>query len=162
MNRLGELAPEQQQEVVRYFRLHEKRDPDESAIFVCDRCCMVYDDFSGEKKSMSGDDRSICKVCGAPSVWYLGDAVRTGRLPEFVEANPELVEGIECLRCERGGIGTSAACVFCDTAVKVTGCRRCQTLYAWRQPESSKYRFLVPLTDKPILQRCVDRSMGGV
>ena len=55
----GEIAPDRQEEILRYFRIHEKRDPDTSAIFVCGRCLMVYDDFSGEKKSWSGDDRSL-------------------------------------------------------------------------------------------------------
>ena len=61
---------------------------------------------------MSGDDRSIRKVCGSLSVWYLGDAVVSGEVVEFVEANPQLVKEIECLRCERKPIA-SAGCVFC-------------------------------------------------
>jgi len=156
----GEIAPDRQEEILRYFRIHEKRDPDTSAIFVCGRCLMVYDDFSGEKKSWSGDDRSLCKICNSLSVWYLGNAVITGEVAEFRETNSEWVKEIECLRCERKPI--PGDCVLCDTAIKPTGCRNCQTLYIWRQFEPSKYKFLVPLTDKAILQSSTDLTMGGL
>ena len=156
-----ELAPEQKDEILRYFRTHEKRDPDTSAVFFCEHCLNVYDDFSGEKTSMSGDDRSMCKVCNSPSVWYLGDTVVTGEVAEFRAMNAELVKEIECLRCERRP-SSSLDCVLCDTSVRVTGCRKCHTLYVWRRFEPSKYKFLVPLTDRAILQRCSDQTLGGI
>ena len=49
---------------------------------------------------MSGDNRSLCKVCNAPYVNYLGHAVRTGVVAGFREANSKHIEEIECLRCE--------------------------------------------------------------
>lgn len=136
MSFFRELSLEQQNDILHYFRIQEKRDPDTSPIFVCSQCLMVYDDFSGEKKSMSGDVRSFCKICSSPSVWYLGDAVSTGEVAGFREANPALVKEIECLRCNRKP-KTSLDCVFCDTAAKPTGCRKCHTLYVWRQFEPS-------------------------
>ena len=161
MSFFRELSLEQQNTILHYFRIHEKRDPDTSAIFVCEHCLMVYDDFSGEKTSMSGDDRSLCKICNSPSVWYLGNAVVTGEIAGFREANSEWLKEIECLRCERKP-NSSSDCVFCDTAIKPTGCRKCHTLYVWRQVEPSKYKFLVPLTDKVILQRSTDVTLGAI
>ena len=155
MSFFRELTPEEQKEILQYFRIHENRDPDTSAIFLCDHCLIVYDDFSGEKKSMSGDNRSLCKVCNSPYVNYLGHAVRTGAVAGFREANSKYIEEVECLRCERKPSGYGS-CVFCDTAIKPTVCYDCHTLYIWRQVAPSKYKFLVPLTDKAILKRCID------
>jgi len=155
------LAPDQQADILHYFRIREKRDPDTSAVFVCNHCLKVYDDFSGEKTSMSGDDRSMCKICNSPSVWYLGDAILTGEIGRFREQNTKLIKETECLRCERKPKG-SLDCALCDTVVKLTGCRSCHTLYQWRQVESSQYKFLVPLTDKAILQHCSDQTLGGI
>ena len=49
-----------------YFLQHEGRDPDWSAMFAYLNCMTLYDDFSGEKRSMDIDfmvARSFCKVC---------------------------------------------------------------------------------------------------
>ena len=61
-------VPQQGALLLQYFRHHEGRDPDRSAMFACQSCMTVYDDFSGEKRSMDIDAlgvvaRSFCKVC---------------------------------------------------------------------------------------------------
>ena len=62
------LSPKDQENLLRYFTDYEKRSPDTSAIFVCENCQTVFDDFSGEKKSMEPDKGltgclTWCKVC---------------------------------------------------------------------------------------------------
>ncbi len=71
VSRFDELAESQRRALLRYFRLHEAREPDASGIFACLNCMTVHDDFSGEKRSMDVDTagfggvlaRSYCKVC---------------------------------------------------------------------------------------------------
>jgi len=61
-----ELSENDQQNLLTYFHTQEKRAPDQDGIFVCQNCKIVYDDFSGEKKSMESDrwgPRTFCKVC---------------------------------------------------------------------------------------------------
>ena len=64
----AELAPTDRENLLTYFQDHEKRDPDITGIFACESCKTVYDDFSGEKKSMDADGmrlRTFCKVCNS-------------------------------------------------------------------------------------------------
>jgi hypothetical protein len=62
--RFDELGPEEKDEILSYFRHAERREPDPKGIFVCDACETVFDDFSGERKSLDCDNVSMCKVCG--------------------------------------------------------------------------------------------------
>lgn len=64
----NELTAEQQDTILDYFQTYEHRTPDTKAIFVCCDCNTVFDDFSGEKKSMEADYgrggcRTWCKAC---------------------------------------------------------------------------------------------------
>ncbi len=77
------LAVDQQDDSLSYFQRVEDQGPDVGRILVCDNCDLVYDDFSGESKSMEGDERTICKVCNALGVWYMGPSVNSGELPRF-------------------------------------------------------------------------------
>lgn len=63
-----ELEESDKQDILAYFQHYENRTPDTSSIFVCPNCRYLYDDFSGEKRSMDGDNNSICKVCGFPHI----------------------------------------------------------------------------------------------
>lgn len=62
----SELPEQDKKNLLEYFQTYEKRAPDRDGIFVCENCKIVYDDFSGEKKSMETDlwgPRTFCKVC---------------------------------------------------------------------------------------------------
>ncbi len=149
MDTYEELSSEQQRVIRRYFREEEGRRPDFSAIFVCPHCHFVYDDFSGEKRSMEGDERSYCKVCGRPSVRYMYSAgLRRGR-DVFREAYPELADEYECLRCGGDRIGD---CVMCDTEPKLFACSRCITLYRWFSPDDTELKFMRPITDETLVE----------
>ncbi len=68
LTRFGQLPSSKRRPILGYFRSHEGRDPDTSAVFVCVDCMTVHDDFSGEKRSMDidmGVARTFCKVCNA-------------------------------------------------------------------------------------------------
>jgi hypothetical protein len=63
------LSVTQQQSILHYFEIYEKRMPAVNSIFVCSTCKSVFDDFSGEKRSMDIDAitcRVWCKVCNLP------------------------------------------------------------------------------------------------
>lgn len=151
---LSDLATDERAEIMQHYRRAEKRQLAEEAVFLCRNCQRVHDDFSGVRRSMTGDAQSICKVCGAPYVRYLGPLKITGTLQEFATENADQVEQIECLRCQR----PTPDCVFCDTPVKVTGCRNCRTIYAWQR--DGKFEYRVALTEKPLLQTAEDRTGG--
>ena len=155
----NEVGDDDQREILRYFEEFEKRTPDTSGMFVCCHCGIVYDDFSGEKRSMAGDLTSYCKVCNglvAPMDRY----VMRGLLPEFRKANPELAEkGADCLNCGRKPI--IGDCVFCDAKLKLFGCHKCAAVYAWMPATGGQLKFLVPLTDKELLDRVSDIYLGS-
>lgn len=159
------LPDADQRAILEHFEKVERRTPDTTAIFACGVCGTVYDDFSGEKKSLDGDNISICKVCGKPWVGYLGSFVSLVMYEDvyrrLVEANKKFVDKIECLRCERKP-KDSDDCISCDTPLKVTGCRYCSTLYLWGPLERSKYKFLLPLTEQTILARAEDPTPGDL
>lgn len=64
-----ELDVMEQEAIRRYFRGHEKRNPDTSAVFLCRKCGTVFDDFSGERRSLERDMgagcTTWCKVCNS-------------------------------------------------------------------------------------------------
>ena len=96
-----------------YFQQYESRAPDTSSVFVCRDCRYVYDDFSGEKKSMAGDTASFCKVCGPPHVvnyfGYFGAALNRG----VVHAkNAPLLDKTDCLSCTKNPLGAVDAFSF--------------------------------------------------
>jgi len=148
----NELTPDEQSQVTSYFEKYESRFPDTSALFACRNCRIVYDDFSGEKRSMAGDNRSFCKVCGSPSVFYMWFPMLRGLTGTFRKKYKDLIEVSECLRCKRHPI-SKGSCVMCDTPVKVLGCWFCQTLYMWKAVDGTTFKFLVPLTEERILDR---------
>ncbi len=53
------LANDARKQIMAYFENHEKRTPATTSIFVCAACRFVYDDFSGERLSMDGSDKSF-------------------------------------------------------------------------------------------------------
>ena len=154
MTAFKQLPQTDQQIILDHFKEIEKRTPDTTAIFACGHCGIVYDDFSGEKRSLDGDNISICKICGKPYVAYLGCFMSLPMYREayrrMIETHKELIDKIECLRCERRPM-RGVDCVTCDTPLKLTGCRYCSAIYLWGPPEGSKYRFLIPLTGHKIL-----------
>ena len=159
MTSWGKLDREQQSEILSYFRSFEDRLPDTNRILVCGNCHTLYDDFSGESQSLDGDERSICKICNSPGVWYMGPLVNSGELPGFQKENRPFVDRVECLRCERNPSGDHS-CVTCDTRVKVFGCRHCFTVYSWMCVHEGSFRFLVPLSDKAVLEKSIDANWG--
>ncbi|MHC4250572.1 MAG: hypothetical protein ACYS9X_15705 [Planctomycetota bacterium] len=64
---LWDMPNDYQGKVVSFLREREGRDPDVKGIFLCERCRIVYDDFSGEKASRDPDPfygyAAFCKVC---------------------------------------------------------------------------------------------------
>jgi|SaaInlStandDraft_1057018.scaffolds.fasta_scaffold40847_1 hypothetical protein len=66
-----------QQDIISYFLEYERRKASLNEIFTCQRCSIVYDDFSGESKSrevgiqsfrlrsrnFKPGNRTFCKVC---------------------------------------------------------------------------------------------------
>jgi len=112
-----------QRNILDYFREYERREPDTSAVFACQECRTVFDDFSGEKRSMdtdvdhtrlSGDKghytcKAYCKVCSS------------------------LMSG-------------------CDPDVNEIKCPRCGTAYVWNTHEKSRFRFLRPPPDAELLE----------
>ena len=150
-----EMDEEDQREILAYFRDYEEREPDTSAIYVCRTCEFVYDDFSGEQRSMEGDERSYCKVCNG-FVMYMGSYIRRGWYQRFREANAELTKtGVECLNCRR-----SDRCMLCDTERKLFGCHQCLALYAWVPVGERGFKFFVPLAKRELLERVSEIGLG--
>ena len=157
--RFEELDEGEQGELSGYFHEYEEREPETDKVFACRHCRIVYDEFSGEHRSREGDDLSICKICNAPYVRYIGEYVGTPMMTQFRKVNPNFEKWTECLRCERKPLGRMS-CMLCDTPLRVTGCHKCFTLYAWRQVDGSDYRFLVPLNNEKILKTFFDPAGG--
>ena len=152
------LSDSDKSDILTYFRRFEDREPDVEGIFACGNCLLVYDDFSGEKRTMDGDERSFCKVCNSYGVSYIGP-MSSDDLEKFQERNKNLIEPIECLRCKRNPIG-EYDCVPCDTEIKVTACRRCYSIYAQMPVNGSRYRFHVLLSDREIIKESPDSRWG--
>ncbi len=53
------LPDDDKADILEYFRRFEDREPGVEGIFACNNCLIVYDDFSGEKRTMDGDERSL-------------------------------------------------------------------------------------------------------
>ena len=158
MRRFEALPMQDRQAILAHYQRCEDRRPDTDAVFVCPACRLVYDDFSGERRSMEGDDRSICKVCGSPQVWHLGRLYTNGQIRGFVDANAQHVAEVECLRCQR----QDRHCPLCDAETRVTGCRACHALYAWRTDADSGLSFLTVLGDRRVLREARDPTGGFV
>jgi hypothetical protein len=66
---LWDTPEDLQRKVVSFLHEREDRDPDVKGIFLCRKCRIVYDDFSGEKASRDPDPfygyAAFCKVCRA-------------------------------------------------------------------------------------------------
>ena len=152
MNFWDELEEADRRDILKYFRQHEKRKPDTSSIFVCPHCKYVYDDFSGEKRSMEGDNASHCKVCNGWYVNYLGQLGRGIDIDAFREKNAPLLDQTECLSCDRKPVG-NIDCIKCDTKFKVMGCNKCKTLYAWLPMMEKEFHYTVPLTEEKIIRK---------
>ena len=63
-----QLSPEDQENILTYFREHERREPYKRALFVCLHCRTVHDDLSGAKQARERDIFAyvtFCKVCNA-------------------------------------------------------------------------------------------------
>ena len=159
MQPFEKLPDSDKADILEYFRRFEDREPDEEGIFACGHCLLVYDDFSGEKRTMDGDERSFCKVCNSAGVSYIGPMVVSGELEKFQERNKNLIEQIECLRCQRKPLGIWD-CIPCDTEIKITACRRCYSVYAQMPANGSRYRFHVLLSDREIIKDPADSKWG--
>ncbi|MYD63439.1 MAG: hypothetical protein F4W91_20585 [Gemmatimonadetes bacterium] len=158
MQPFEKLPDSDKSDILDYFRRFEDREPDVEGIFACGHCLLVYDDFSGEKRTMDGDERSFCKVCNSAGVSYIGP-MSSGDMEKFQERNKHLIEQIECLRCKRNPMGIWD-CVPCDTDIKVTACRRCYSIYAQMPVNGSRYRFQVQLSDNTIIKESPDSKWG--
>ena len=158
MQPFEKLPDSDKSDILEYFKRFEDREPDVEGIFACGRCLLVYDDFSGEKRTMDGDERSFCKVCNSAGVSYIGP-MSSGDMEKFQERNKHLIEQIECLRCKRNPMGIWD-CVPCDTGIKVTACRRCYSIYAQMPVNGSRYRFQVLLSDNTIIKDSPDSKWG--
>lgn len=76
LQRWRDVTEEQKLSIRNFIKEQEDRTVDESAVFVCQHCHHVFDDFSGEKRSpevdrtyqvhgrMVSSMRCICKICG--------------------------------------------------------------------------------------------------
>ena len=159
MQPFEKLPDSDKSDILEYFRRFENREPDEEGIFACGHCLLVYDDFSGEKRTMDGDEKSFCKVCNSAGVSYIGPMVVSGELEKFQERNKNLIEQIECLRCQRKPSGVWD-CIPCDTEIKITACRRCFSVYAQMPVNGSRYRFHVLLSDREIIKDSADSKWG--
>lgn len=159
MQPFEKLSDSDKSDILEYFRRFEDREPDEDGIFACPNCLLVYDDFSGEKRTMDGDEKSFCKACNAPGVSYIGPMVASGELGEFQKRNKNAIDQIECLRCQRKPLGVWD-CVPCDTENKITACRRCYSIYAQMHVNGSRYRFQVLLSDKGVIKKSPDSKWG--
>ena len=159
MQPFEKLPDSDKADILEYFRRFEDREPDEEGIFACGHCLLVYDDFSGEQRTMDGDERSFCKVCNSAGVSYIGPMVVSGELEKFQERNKNLIEQIECLRCQRKPLGIWD-CIPCDTEIKITACRRCYSVYAQMPANGSRYRFHVLLSDREIIKDPADSKWG--
>ena len=153
-----QLPDSDKSDILAYFRRFEDREPDVEGIFACGNCLLVYDDFSGEKRTMDGDEMSFCKVCNSSGVSYIGP-MSSGDLEKFQERNKNRIEQIECLRCKRKPMGIWD-CVPCDTEIKITACRRCYSIYAQMPVNGSRYRFQVLLSDNTIIKDSPDSRWG--
>ena len=158
MQPFEKLSNGDKSDILAYFKRFEDREPDVEGIFACGHCLLVYDDFSGEKRTMDGDERSFCKVCNSAGVSYIGP-MSSGDMEKFQERNKHLIEQIECLRCKRNPMGIWD-CVPCDTDIKVTACRRCYSIYAQMPVNGSRYRFQVLLSDNTIIKESPDSKWG--
>lgn len=158
MQPFEKLPDSDKSDILEYFKRFEDREPDVEGIFACGHCLLVYDDFSGEKRTMDGDERSFCKVCNSAGVSYIGP-MSSGDMEKFQERNKHLIEQIECLRCKRNPMGIWD-CVPCDTDIKVTACRRCYSIYAQMPVNGSRYRFQVLLSDNTIIKESPDSKWG--
>ena len=158
MQPFEKLSDNDKSDILEYFKRFEDREPDVEGIFACGHCLLVYDDFSGEKRTMDGDERSFCKVCNSAGVSYIGP-MSSGDMEKFQERNKHLIEQIECLRCKRNPMGIWD-CVPCDTDIKVTACRRCYSIYAQMPVNGSRYRFQVLLSDNTIIKESPDSKWG--
>ncbi len=159
MQPFEKLSNGDKSDILAYFKRFEDREPDAEGIFVCNNCLIVYDDFSGEKRTMDGDERSFCKVCNSSGVWYIGSIVSPNELEKFQERNKNLIERVECLRCQRKPAGFWD-CIPCDTEIKITACRRCYSIYTWMPFGRSRYRFHVLLSDREIIKDSPDSKWG--
>ncbi len=159
MQPFEKLPDSDKSDILEYFRRFEDREPREEGIFACGNCLLVYDDFSGEESSMDGDEMSFCKVCNSYGVSYIGPMVASGDLEKFQERNKNLIEQIECLRCQRKPAGFWD-CIPCDTEFKITACRRCYSIYTWMPFGRSRHRFHVLLSDKEIIKDSPDSRWG--
>ena len=158
MQPFEKLSDSDKSDILEYFRRFEDRKPDEEGIFACGNCLLVYDDFSGEKRTMDGDEMSFCKVCNSAGVSYIGP-MSSGDLEKFQKRNKNLIEQIECLRCKRKPAGFWD-CIPCDTEFKITACRRCYSIYAQMPVNGSRYRFHVLLSDREIIKDSPDSRWG--
>lgn len=149
----SEVPEEEKREILDYFEKYESRRPREDRLLVCPKCGLVYDDFSGEGRSLDADERSECKVCGK-SVEVMAQYIISGEITQMREANPEIKAlNIECLNCRRRVI-TEADCTLCDTPNKLYACRACRTFYAWIRPHKSRrHKFFAALTKDRLLDQ---------
>ncbi|NRA39792.1 MAG: hypothetical protein HRU15_16745 [Planctomycetes bacterium] len=76
LQRFSDVPEEQKISIRKFIKEHEDRAVDESAVYVCQHCNHVSDDFSGEQRNREVDRtyqvhgrmvssmRCICKICG--------------------------------------------------------------------------------------------------
>ncbi len=103
--------------IMSYFEQYENREADKDGIYVCEKCGIVFDDFSGEKQS------------GEPDA---GPAPAGVDLPAGVCACRSY-----CKACGQLMLGISKVGLPLE-------CRECKTVHTWQQWRESKYTLLMP------------------
>jgi hypothetical protein len=125
---LKKLPDRTQDQILHYFRVQEHRHPAIGAVFACDYCRTVFDDYSRERKSRNPD--SAVYISGVGKRIFSGCPA-------------------ECKECGR----IMHDCTLNNPNIQ---CDTCGTSYAWKTHERSGYRFLMRLTDEEIRLRGED------
>jgi len=128
---LNSMSKDQRYLILKYFSDYERRTPEISAVFVCEECKHVHDDFSGEKRSRDYEylqHLAFCKVC---------NHLMCGN---FVVA--DIIQDHNVL-----------------DRINMT-CKKCGTVHKWTLHEESGYKFLMPPSESRVLKRCKDYTLG--
>ena len=146
-----DLPEQDQSEILDGLGKVQDRSPNQELTAVCSNCHIVNDPFA--KRSTAPG--SFCKQCGSAGVEHMAPFVISGELATFQTQNQGASEWIECLRCERSPSGIHA-CLGCDTPIRIVGCRSCHTIFARLSVTGSRFRLLVPISDKESVQTALE------
>lgn len=158
-----ELAEPDKREILTHFEQIEERRPNASAIFVCTRCRVVHDDFSGEERSLDADGRSYCKVCNGVVQKVVGRIRLRGPAGHGDLRSDAGRDAGSPSRAPTDGVGDQDGDSTPGNYVAwLYRCHLCGTHYAWLPFGESGYKFFTPFTDKDLLDRARDICMGRI